>query len=105
VSDGLRIDPAGLSRHAAGVVSVADLADQARSAAAGMDLGGGAFGILCSFMVPPLQLVSTPAVGFLSAVAETLRYTGDALTSAAEGFADTEQQVTAGFERMWAGPE
>ena len=94
MSAGLRIDPQGLAAHAARISNIADQADLARQAAVSMNLGGGAFGLMCAFLVPPLELISTPAEGFLGAIAEDVRAAANALSWSAQEFADTEKQIT-----------
>jgi hypothetical protein len=88
-----------MSVHADRVRQAADMADQARHAAAGMDLGGGAFGVMCSFLVPPLQLLSFPAISLLTQLAETVEAGGDAFQSAAEMFARNESDAVELIER------
>ena len=96
----LSIDPGELATHGAHVTAVADTADQAASAAAGMNLGGGAFGIMCAFMVPPLQLLSAPATGMLQAVAANVRAAGDTITAAAHMFEENDQELAAVSDRI-----
>ena len=92
--------PDGLRAHASRISGEAELAGQARSAAAGLDLGGGAFGILCNFLVLPLQALSAPAIGYLGGVAEALDACGTALTACADNFEQTEQDVASSFDKI-----
>jgi hypothetical protein len=103
VSDQLLVDPAQMQTHAGRVGQVADLARQARQAAAGMNLGGGAFGIMCNFLVTPLQLLSAPAIGFLDRVAESVEATGEAFNTAAGMFDQAEADSVADIERELSG--
>ena len=57
----VKVEPAVLRAHAAKVADISEGVASAKSASAATDLGGGAFGILCSFMVPPLSAVKTVA--------------------------------------------
>ena len=53
----VKVEPAVLRAHAAKVADISDGVASAKSASAATNLGGGAFGFLCSFMVPPLSAV------------------------------------------------
>ncbi|MDQ4215260.1 hypothetical protein [Microbacterium capsulatum] len=76
-------------QHAARVGRVASDVRMAQDAASSLDLAGGAFGVMCSFLVPPAVLVSQVAVGTISSVSAML------------GRAETEfLGVVADFEAM-----
>ena len=48
----IRSDPDILRGHARGVTVIAEDLDDALAAARSVDLSGGAFGVLCAFLVP-----------------------------------------------------
>ena len=68
-----------------------------------MNLGGGAFGIMCSFMVFPLQAVAMPAAQMVGMVSEVTRSVADGLSELADGFEETERGVADGFNRLSQG--
>ena len=94
------IDPGRVAGHAGRVKQVADTADQAASAASGMDLGGGAFGVLCSFMVMPLSLLSAPAQAMLNAAASTVRGAGEGIGAAGALFETTDHDLATVFDQV-----
>ncbi len=59
-------------QHAARVGRVAADVQLAQDAASSLNLAGGAFGVMCSFLVPPAVLVSQVAVGTISSVSAML---------------------------------
>lgn len=67
MADRLTIDTEVLLRHAARVDQVAADVGVAKDAAGSVNLGGGAFGLMCSFLVPPLDAVSNAARSALAA--------------------------------------
>jgi hypothetical protein len=59
--ENIAVDFDVLTAHAARVEQVASAVGLGAQAASSLNLGGGAFGLMCAFMVPPIELVSTMA--------------------------------------------
>lgn len=82
----VKVEPAVLRAHAAKVADISDGVASAKSASAATDLGGGAFGILCSFMVPPLSAVKTVADLAIDAAAGAVEKTVGDLKAVADSY-------------------
>lgn len=61
MSGRIAIDEDLISAHASRVLTVADDIALAADAAASTDMGGGAFGVLCGFLVPPVGVAAAVA--------------------------------------------
>ena len=68
----IAIDTDTLRQHASGVERLAADAVEALSAVQSINLSGGAFGVLCSFCVPPVGIVSAAVGAAISGVAANL---------------------------------
>ncbi|REC98258.1 excreted virulence factor EspC (type VII ESX diderm) [Microbacterium sp. AG157] len=77
----IRVDVELLHQHAGLVDQLASDAAQALSAVQSVNLSGGAFGLLCSWMVPPVSSVS-------QAVGSAIQQGGDAIERSASQLRD-----------------
>ncbi|MFF2053469.1 hypothetical protein ACFVU2_17845 [Leifsonia sp. NPDC058194] len=82
-----------LRYQATQVDAIASDVAEASSAARTLNLGGGAFGVLCSFLVPPAQLVSAAAIQLLHESEALLHRTGTQLRSVAMDVEDREADL------------
>jgi len=83
VSARIALDFDILTTQASKVDQVGDDIGLAAQAVRSMNLGGGAFGVLCSFLVPPAQLVTTVAGTMIADCESLLHRTGTQLRKAA----------------------
>lgn len=92
MADLIAVDPDTVRSHAQRVGQVASDVRLAENAAGSMNLGGGAFGVMCAFLVPPAQLVSSIAIGTISAAATMLEQSEEQLKGLADDFDEGEQR-------------
>lgn len=86
----IAVDADLLRYQATQVDTIASDVAEASSAARSLNLGGGAFGELCGFLVPPVQLVSAAAMQLLQESEALLHRTGTQLRSVATDVEDRE---------------
>lgn len=89
----IAVDLDVLTAHRRRVEQVGALVDVARDAAASTGLGGGAFGVLCSFLVAPLQLVQGGAQTALGQISSSIGRVGVQLGAAAADLAAADQDA------------
>jgi uncharacterized protein YukE len=98
MADDIRIDPDRLRSHAARVEQVAGDVAMAKDAAGSINLGGGAFGLMCAFLVPPISIVSSVAQSTLSAAGSMVQRSAREVRGVAGDFEanedDIEQQIS-----------
>jgi hypothetical protein len=80
----IAIDAEALRQHATAMRQVAADVQEAVEAARGIDLAGGAFGIMCSFLVPPAQAASTAAISGITSSKGMLDRTADEVVDVAD---------------------
>ncbi|AKV87769.1 type VII secretion target [Microbacterium sp. CFBP9023] len=88
----IAVDTETVRRHAQRVGQIASDVRLAENAAGSMNVGGGAFGVMCAFLVPPAQLVSSIAIGAISAAATMLEQSEEQLKGLADDFDEGEQR-------------
>ncbi|SDP13967.1 Excreted virulence factor EspC, type VII ESX diderm [Microbacterium testaceum StLB037] len=89
----IRVDADLLHEHAARIEQLSGDAAQALSALQSISLSGGAFGVLCSWMVPPFSM-ATDAVGTaIRAGEDVIERTGEAVRGMASDFREFEDSV------------
>ncbi|WP_136517748.1 hypothetical protein [Cellulomonas telluris] len=91
----IAIDVDTLTAHRRRLEQIGSQVDVARDAAGSVNLGGGAFGLMCAFLVPPLQVVQTAAQASIARVASSLERAGAEVAAAA---ADLEAADTYGTD-------
>lgn len=92
MADLIAVDTETVRRHAQRVGQIAADVRVAENAAASMNVGGGAFGLMCAFLVPPAQLVSSIAASTIAAAATMLEQSEEQLRGLANDFDEGEQQ-------------
>jgi len=84
-----------LLRHQASKVEqIGDDIAEAASAARFLDLSGGAFGVLCSFLVPPAEAITAVAARMIDASEALMERTGTQLRGLADDGERFEQDVS-----------
>jgi hypothetical protein len=91
VSDTIAVDFDGLRQHAARVEQIAGDVEQAVAAARSLNLAGGAFGVMCGFLVPPAMVATEVATGMIQQAAGLLERAGAELRGTAEDGEATER--------------
>lgn len=89
MSDKIALDMSVLRDHAAKIDQLGQSVGEAASAAGSLDIGGGAFGVLCSFLVPPTMLATGAMESVISSSQRALARTAIQLREVA---ADAEQR-------------
>ena len=88
----IAVDTETVRQHAQRVAQIAADVRLAENAAGSMNVGGGAFGVMCAFLVPPAQLVSSIAAGAITAAATMLEKSEEQLRGLADDFDEGEQR-------------
>lgn len=91
--DDIRVDVELLHQHAGLVQQLTSDAAQALSAVQSINLSGGAFGLLCSWMVPPVGLVSQAVASAIHEGTEMIDHTAQQIRDAAGEFRSYEESV------------
>lgn len=92
-----------LTTQASKVDQIGDDIGLAASAVRSMNLGGGAFGVLCSFLVTPAQLVTTVAGTMIADCDELLHRAGTQLRKTAADAQEREQAIAQALKAIEAG--
>ena len=89
----IRVDPEVVSYHAARVQRTAEDAHLAVTAAQSMNVAGGAFGLLCSFLVAPAMVTTEAAKHALVSVEDLISRSATVLRAGARDFDAYEDTV------------
>jgi hypothetical protein len=89
----IAVDAELVVQHASRLGAVREGVAEAASAVGSVDLGGGAFGVLCSFLVPPAQLVAGIAQSMIVSADDMLDRTVDELRGFASDVEDRETTI------------
>lgn len=89
----ISVDPDVVVYHQGRVHRVADDVRVAVSAAQSMNVGGGAFGLMCSFLVPPAMLATGAATHALVSVENLISRSATVLRAGVGDFIDFEDHV------------
>ena len=89
----ITIDVDELTGHRRRLEQVGGQVDLARDAAGSTSLGGGAFGVLCSFLVAPLELVQGGAQGAIGQISSSIARAGTQLGAAAADLTAADQHA------------
>lgn len=92
MADLIAVDTETVRMHAQRVGQIASDVRLAQDAAGSMNLGGGAFGVMCAFLVPPAQIVSSMAIGAIASAATMLEQSEEQLRGLADDFDEGEQR-------------
>lgn len=102
-ADRIEIDTGLLRQQARDVDEAGRRVDQARQAIASMNLTGGAFGMMCAFLVPPAVTMTFAASSMLSDASAMLSREASALRGTADDFDDLEDDIATSLERLGGG--
>ena len=84
MADLIAVDTETVRRHAQRAAQIAADVRLAENAAGSMNVGGGAFGVMCAFLVPPAQAVSSIAAAAITAAATMLEESEEQLRGLAD---------------------
>ena len=103
----IRLDADRALQHATRVEATAARVSTAASAAGSMNMSGGAFGLMCSFLVPPATLASSLARDTLLSSQQLIERSARELRAAVADISAGEERVmqdVAALERGFDGP-
>ncbi|WP_433674824.1 hypothetical protein [Microbacterium gorillae] len=100
VADRIAISPSVLSAHAEQVEQLATDVTVALDAVRGINLGGGAFGVMCAWMVPPALAASTLVISHIEQAQRVLHHTSEQLVGMADDFRAVEDNTTATVDQL-----
>lgn len=89
-------------QHATRVEQVAGQLGTARDAAASMNMGGGAFGLMCSFLVPPATAISSAATSTVAAAEAMVERSAREVRGMAVDFESLEDRLVAEIRQLEA---
>lgn len=96
----IQLDHEALRRHANNLYRAAQELESIRSAAAGINLGDGAFGVMCAMLPPEINLFRPVGLAVMSSSSNLLERTGDGLKAAADDHFDTDAEIASGLNRL-----
>lgn len=102
MADRITIDADVISTHVSHLRTVHDGVALAQDAAGSVDLGGGAFGIMCSFMVAPAQIVQSMAQGAIGSAADMVDRSITEIQGVASDFAALEHALKTELDKSTA---
>jgi hypothetical protein len=101
----IAVDQDLITSHAARVEVVASDIAVARDAAGSTNMGGGAFGVLCSFLVGPASLAASMAQQTIQAAEGMVRRSATELRGVGTDMAAFEDDVVQGVAALGSGLE
>ncbi|WEG08614.1 type VII secretion target [Microbacterium horticulturae] len=101
----IAIDADVLLAHARKVAGFADDVDTALSAVNSVNLGGGAFGLLCAWMAPPAHAVSNVITSHTRESRQVLERTQRQLRNTVEDYSELEESHKAVLRALGGGLE
>lgn len=93
MNDEIRIDADLMAQHARRIQQLTRDAAEATAAIKSINLGGGAFGALCAWMVPPVSMVSDAVSKHISGAEHVLERTGQEIQAVVRDFDSYEEEV------------
>ena len=87
----IRVDADVMLQHASRMQQLAQDAAEAAAAIQSLNLGGGAFGLLCAWMVPPVAMVSGAVAEHISGAEGVLERTGQEMRAVVQDFDGYEE--------------
>jgi hypothetical protein len=100
VAESISVDFDIVSQHASRVERVAADIGVAQEAIGSVNLGGGAFGLMCSFMVPPVQIVSALASSAVGAAHDMVERSAREIRAAGKDLEAFEEYATSEFAAL-----
>lgn len=89
----ISIDADVMRQHAARIEQLSADAAEAAAALRSVPLGGGAFGLLCAWIVPPISVVAGAVSAHINGAEDILERTGEELRGAVSDFETFEDTV------------
>lgn len=102
-ADEISVDGDLLRQHAARVDQLATDAAEALAAIGSIDLSGGAFGIMCAWMVPPVAVVSAAVGSAISSGRDLITRSATEIREVAGDFDEHERSVVDAVRSLEAG--
>lgn len=96
--ESVNIDPDQLRDQASQSRDGAAAVAEAQSAVGSMNLGGGAFGVMCAFLIPPAMAVTGAASLLMSSAKDMLDREASALEETAGDFTTTDDSRAQKFD-------
>lgn len=93
MADLIRVDADLALQHASRIENVADRVDVAIDAARSMNMGGGAFGLMCAFLVPPATVVSSVACDVLQSSRQLIERSAQELRAGVADIGECDQRA------------
>ncbi len=99
----IAVDAELIHTHAGRVERVAAEVAEARQAAAATNMGGGAFGLICAFLVPPATLAASMAASAIGAAEGMLERSAREIRGVAEDLAAVEDDIVQAVRALEKG--
>lgn len=96
----IALDADVVGAHVTRVRAVAGDVGDAHAAAAGLALGGGAFGLMCALLVPPAQAATDAALGAVEQARALVERSADQLAGVVTDFTGVEDAVCAQIDAL-----
>lgn len=103
MSERIQIDFDQMHHHLSRVGTVSEGVHLAADATQGINVGDGAFGVLCSFLAFPTELASAAAQEVINEAGQLIDRAGEELAAAREDFASLEQDLSTQIRSMGSG--
>jgi len=103
MAERISVDFDAVARHATRIEMVAADIRLAQDAANSTNFGGGAFGIMCAFMVPPVNLVGSVARATIASAAELVDRSATGIREVGEEFQQFEEQASTMYRGIQDG--
>ncbi|KQQ92894.1 hypothetical protein ASF62_13935 [Leifsonia sp. Leaf325] len=94
MSDRISIDFDRIQQHATRVGTVASDVRNAKDAAGSMNLGGGAFGLMCSFLVAPATMITGVASSMIGTAGALVERSAREIRGVGSDFSALESHIT-----------
>ena len=98
--ENIAVDFDVLTAHASRVDQVSSAVGLGAQAAASLNLGGGAFGLMCAFMVPPATLVSSMAQSAITSAQEMVSRSASEVRGLRDDFMAFEEAASGEFSAL-----
>lgn len=105
MAEQIAVDSDVVRYHAGSVARIGGDVREAAQAAAGLALGGGAFGVLCSFMVAPAALATAAGVDVITSAGSMLERAAEQLRGWATDAEVVEQEAVDDLQRLYTQVE
>jgi hypothetical protein len=105
MAETITIDPDLIAAHAARVDQVAGDIGVARSAGGSTNMAGGAFGVMCAFLVPAASMVASMAMSAITSAEDMVKRSSTELKEVVKDFTTTEDAIIADVKSIQSGLE